>query len=412
MILLSGARVVLADRVVDAATLVIDGDAIADVVEGVRRGGDGDTTVGLPGLTLVPGFIDVHVHGVEGHDTLDPGAPVGSIARRLPKYGVTAFCPTTVACAPDALAAVCRAIRQVRERPPGGAARVLPAHLESNFISPDFRGAQPLECLRLPPGAGGGLLDVQNGAAPGEVLAFTGADILATITAWRDEVGIVTLAPEMDQALPLIRDLTAGGHLVSLGHSGASLDAANAGIDAGARQVTHLFNRMPPLHHREPGLIGAALVRDEVAVEVICDGYHVHPTAIRAAVAAKTTARIMAITDGTAGSGLPVGARASLGGRRITVRETAAFLDRGTLAGSVLTMDGAFRQLVQTMGFSLADAAVMCATTPARQLGLTRQGRLEPGMLADLVVLDDALRVVQTWVAGRQVFGDEPAHAD
>ena len=403
MILLRGASVVLADRVLGPATVAIDGDEIVEVAPGTRRAANA-SVADLHGHFIVPGFIDVHVHGVEGHDVQDPAAPIGAVARRLPKFGVTAFCPTTVACGPADLAQILRAIRQARDHGVEEAARVLPAHLESNFINPDYRGAQPIACLRLPPTLPGSAPGVSPSATGRERSDFGGEDILATIAGWGSEVGIVTLAPELEGALPFIRHLVERGHRVSLGHSGASFEAGLAGIDAGARQATHLFNRMPPLHHRDPGLVGAILAREETAAEIVCDGHHVHPAVLQAAVSVKGPARTMAITDGTAVSGLPVGSTASLGGRRITARETAAFLDDGTLAGSVLTMDRAFRFLVRTLERTLVDAAVMCSTTPATELGLQRLGRLAAGMIADLVVLDGELRVAQTWVGGRKVF--------
>jgi N-acetylglucosamine-6-phosphate deacetylase len=186
---------------------------------------------------------------------------------------------------------------------------------------------------------------------------------------------------------------------VSLGHSGASYEQAMDGIRVGARQATHLFNRMTPVTHRAPGLAGAVLESDDVVAELVCDGVHVHPAIMRVALAAKRPERIMAITDGTAGSGLPYGSHATLGGRRITLRD-AAYLDDGTIAGSVLTMDRAFAKLTSEVGLSLVDAAIVCATTPARALGLQRFGVLAPGAIADLAVLDRDLRVVQTWVAG------------
>ena len=137
-----------------------------------------------------------------------------------------------------------------------------------------------------------------------------------------------------------------------------------AAIDAGARHATHLFNRMAPMTHRAPGVAGAVLARDEVAAELICDGYHVHPAMSRIAIASKGVGRVMAITDGTAGSGLAVGSSARLGGRRIRVTEHAAVLDDGTLAGSTLTMDRAFRTIATTFGFSVAEAAMLCSTRP------------------------------------------------
>jgi N-acetylglucosamine-6-phosphate deacetylase len=191
---------------------------------------------------------------------------------------------------------------------------------------------------------------------------------------------------------------------VSLGHSGATYEQALAAIDAGARHATHLFNRMPPLGHRAPGLAGAVLQADEVAAEIICDGAHVHPGLIRTAIAAKRVSRIFAITDATAAAGLPAGSRAMLGGVTITAGERTALLADGTIAGSVLTMDRAFQTLVGPVGLSLVDAATVCATTPARELGLIGHGLLASEAVADLVIFDANFSVVQTYIAGQLVY--------
>jgi N-acetylglucosamine-6-phosphate deacetylase len=270
----------------------------------------------------------------------------------------------------------------------------LPAHLESNFISPEFAGAQPVDCLRLPQGR----RDGESG--------FTGADILAEIERARPDVGILTIAPELDGAVDLIADLVAHGHRVSIGHTGASYDRAREAIDAGATHATHLYNRMTPLTHREPGVVGAVLESEEVAAELIPDGVHVHPAAMRAAIAAKRPSRIMAITDGTAGAGMPFGSRHTLGGRPITITDVAR-LDDGTLAGSVLTMDRAFARLVTLLGVSPVEAALMTSTTPARELGLLGHGVLAAGAVADLAVLDQAYNVVQTWISGELAWSAE-----
>jgi len=389
--ILSGGAVVLADRVVEPGTIALESGRIVEVRLGSARAGEG--VIDVSGQVIVPGFIDVHVHGVEGQDTLTTANAVAEIARRLPRYGVTGFCPTTVACGPVELRNLLEGISAARAMPVPGSAHVLPAHLESNFIAPDFRGAQPLACLRRPTS------DVLPGPTP-EAVHFSGADILAVIAAARNQVGILTIAPEIDGHLDLIRDLVGHGHIVSLGHSGATFEQGLAGVEAGGRHATHLFNRMPPLSHRAPGLIGAVLSRLEVRAEIVCDGYHVHPVVARTAMAALGRDRTMAITDGTAGAGLPVGSVVPLGSHTITVTEDACFLPDGTLAGSRLTMDGAFRTLIARMGASLVDAAYVCATTPARQLGLTRTGEIAVGMAADLAVLTKDFRVVTTYVDG------------
>ena len=387
MIHLSGATVVLPDRVLAPGRLSIDDGRIHEVSP-CSAGDD----LRWHGHFIVPGFIDVHVHGIEGTDALDGADAVARIAARLAHFGVTAFCPTSIACTPAALREMLRSVRAARAAAAPASARVLPAHLESNFISVDFKGAQPESCIR----------------APHETRAgdFSGQEILDEIAAARAEVGILTVAPEIAGVLELIPALVRGGHRVSLGHSGATYEQARAGIAAGARHATHLFNRMTPFSHREPGLTGAILESEAIAAEIVCDGVHVHPAAVRAAVAAKGTTRIMAVTDGTAGSGIARGGATMLGGRRITVRD-AAYLDDGTLAGSVLTMDRAFSVLVKAMGFSVIEAAQMCATTPARELGLTGFGALLPGATADLVVLDQEFNVVETYIGGVPVRGAE-----
>ena len=397
MIVITGGDVVLPDRILPNASLIIDGSRIV-AVEAGRVDSPGATIVAAPDCFVVPGFVDVHVHGVGGHDTLNDGEPVAAIAALLPGYGVTSFSPTTVACPPAGLAGVLRQVAALRAARPPGSARVLPAHLESNFINPEYRGAQPAECLRRPPGGQAGSGDRQNS---GE---FSGEDILKVIAGARQDVGIVTLAPELPGGIDLVRTLVAAGHRVSLGHTGASFDEAMAAIDAGARHATHLFNRMAPITHRAPGVAGAILAREEVAAELICDGHHVHATMARIAVASKGVGRMIAITDATAGAGLPVGSTALLGGHRIRVTDQAALLGDGTLAGSTLTMDRAFATIVRGFGCSVTEASLMCSTTPARELGLAGFGAIAEGSVADLAILDRDFRVVRTFIGGEEVY--------
>ena len=215
----------------------------------------------------------------------------------------------------------------------------------------------------------------------------------------------MTLAPELDGGLDLVRWLVARGHLVSLGHSRASYDEALEAIALGRARRRTFSIACRPFEHRAPGLVGAVLETQEVAAELICDGFHLHPAVIRTAVAAKRPSRVMAITDGTGALGTcRSGARATLGGRPITVRESAAFLDDGTLAGSATTMDRVFQLLVGPIGLSPIDAVTLCSTTPARELGLIGHGVLAIDAVADLVVLDARLSVVQTYVAGELVY--------
>lgn len=395
---LRGADLVLPDRIVSGGTLVVEGDRIVDVVERSVGGGDGDRTVDVSGRLIVPGFIDVHVHGVAGIDALDGAGSIAAIAAELPRYGVTAFCPTSVACAPDTLATFLTEVGSVRVRGALAGARVLPTHLESNFINPEYRGAQPLRCLR-------DVVGPTFRSAEGGEGAFSARDVLNVIDRHRPDVAIVTMAPEIPGGMSLLRSFVAAGLRVSLGHSGASFEEAQEAIAAGASHATHLFNRMRAMSHRDPGLTGAVLASEDVAAELICDGHHVHPAVMQIAVAAKSPSRVMAITDGTAGAGLPPGSRARLGGESIVVGDDGARLADGTLAGSVLTMDRAFACLVSAAGVDLIHAAEMCSTTPARELGLTGLGRLTAGANADFVVLNRELRVLHTWIDGTQWAG-------
>jgi N-acetylglucosamine-6-phosphate deacetylase len=394
LIAVAGGDVVVADRVVTEGTVLVDGGRIVAIERRFADGPAGATVIDARGCHVVPGFIDVHVHGAQGYDVLDDGAPVARLASLLPAFGVTAFCPTSVACAPPVLTAFLKQVKRARTAGASGA-RVLPAHLESNFLNPDFAGAQPVECLRLPVGRSVRDTGTAN---------FTANDILAVMAAHREDIAVVTLAPELPGGVDLVAALASAGHRVSLGHSGADYDVAVAAVEAGARHATHLFNRMPPVSHRAPGLAGAMLESPSVAVELIADGVHVHPAICRMAIAAKGSGRVMAISDGTAAAGMPVGSTARLGGRRIHARRHAAELDDGTLAGSTATMDRIFATLVNRCGASVVDAAAMCALTPARQLGLVGHGVIAEGAIADLVVLGPAFDVRYTLVAGSVVY--------
>jgi N-acetylglucosamine-6-phosphate deacetylase len=405
-LILSGADLVLPDRVVSGGSLVIEDGLIVDVLARALPPTASTRVVRLEHRIIAPGFIDVHVHGVDGCDALGGPSAIRDLAARMPRYGVTAFCPTTVACPPAHLRRVLDAVRAARLTPGPCAARVLPAHLESNFLSPDYRGAQPLDCLRVPGSRSDRALGASSG--PTSTDTFTGEDVLAVIAAAGRDVGIVTVAPEIDGGMDLVRRLAAQGILVSLGHSGATFEQGIDAIRAGARQATHLFNRMPPVGHREPGLAGAVLRSTESAAELVCDGYHVHAGMLSVAIAAKGPDRVMAITDGCAGAGLAPGARTTLGGQAITVDERAAFLDDHTLAGSTATMDRVFRVLTGVVGLSLVDAATLTSTTPARELGLRGHGVVAHGAVADLVVLDRDLRVVETLVSGRPCLARWP----
>lgn len=376
-----GGDVVLPDRVAARHAIVIEDGRIAALVPGDAAPRADDLVIDVTGTAVLPGLVDIHVHGVCGHDVLDGPGAIEAIAVLLPRFGVTAWCPTSMACSAESLDAFLTDTA-ARLAAPGTGARVLGAHLESNFINPAFRGAQPLDWLRSP---------------------AEGSDLVEIIRRHRASIATVTLAPEIPGAPALLASLVADGIRVSLGHSAATFDEAAAAFQAGARGVTHLFNRMPPLAHRDPGLAGAALVRDDVVVELIGDGWHVHPAVMRMVWAAKGAGRVAAISDGTAGSGCARGSRARLGGRSVTVGDVAR-LDDGTVAGSVATLSDVWSRWVHDVGVPAQDAVRMCAATPAAAVGRPDLGRIVIGAPADLVAVDPGGQVRHTWIGGAHVF--------
>ena len=298
-------------------------------------------TVDLGGRLLAPGFLDLHVHGGGGSHFMagDPAAA----ARFHARHGTTGLLATTLSAAPGALIAAVRGIARAVEREPV----ILGAHLEGPWLNAKRRGAQEAEHLRAPD-----LDELRALAAAGPVR-------------------MVSLAPELPGALELIGAVAAAGAVPALAHTDATYDQTAAAIAAGARHALHVFNGMRPLHHREPGVLGAVLDRDEITCEVIADGHHVHPAAIRILHRAKGTAGTVLVTDAIEAAGLPDGTY-RLGSTAIDVSGGRAQTADGSLAGSTLTMDGAVRNAHRWLGTPLIEAVALATTTPARVLGLER----------------------------------------
>jgi N-acetylglucosamine-6-phosphate deacetylase len=325
-----------------------------------------------PDLTLVPGFVDLQVNGMGPVDVAAAdGDDWDELDRRLVASGVTAWCPTLVTAPLDAYAAPLDRIAGAARRS-GPAPTILGAHLEGPFLG---RAAGAHRRQHIQP------LD---------------RDWLAALP---DIVTLITLAPEIDGAAEGIGALVERGVTVALGHSAATYDESVAAAAAGARLVTHLFNGMAGLHHREPGLPGAALSDDRLAVSLIADLVHVHPAGLTLTFRAKGPGRVVLVTDAVAVEAADL---VELGVRFDGV---APRLADGTLAGSALTMDEAVRNVVLHAGISLEDAVRAAATTPADVVGASDRGRIAPGCRADLVALDADLRVVATWIGGEQAFG-------
>jgi N-acetylglucosamine-6-phosphate deacetylase len=356
--------------------LVIDGARIAEVVG--RPVADDAWRAGDAPLWL-PGFIDLHVHGGGGADTMQGGTAIDTLARTHARHGTTALLATTMTAPRDEIEAALHALAPACRTRRDGAARVLGVHLEGPYISPDKLGAQP---------------DFALAPSADDILAL---HVIAPLR-------VVTLAPEWPGALDVIAVLVAAGIRVQIGHSAADYDIACAALRRGAGSFTHLFNAMSALHQRAPGVVGAALAHAERA-ELIPDLLHVHPGAVRAAL--RAIPALYCVTDSTAAAAMPDGDY-TLGRHRVTKCLGGVRLADGTLAGSTLTMDQALRNLVFALDLPLLQAAQRTATHAARWLGLDDRGVLAPGVWADVLQLDAQLRLTRVWVEGEAI--DDVAH--
>jgi len=379
MLAIRHATVIVAGTTIEDGTVLIAGGYVRAVGGPDLPLPAGSTTRDVAGLILAPGFLDLQVNGGFGLDfTADP-ASIWDVAAQLSRYGVTGFLPTIITSPPDTAQAAQRVLRDGPPRQWTGA-RPLGLHLEGPFLNPGKKGAHNPAHLRLPSAAG--------------------------INGWSAEAGVrlVTLAPELPWASDAISALTGRGVVVSAGHSLASYDEATAGFDAGARYATHLFNAMPPLHHREPGLIAAALADSRVVVGLIPDGLHVHPALVLLLWKLLGPERLNLVTDAMAAMGMEPGEYA-LGDFRVTVDEVAARLPDGTLAGCIMSLDAILRAFIGFTGASLPEALATVTTTPARLLGLQeRLGRIAPGRPADLVLMTPGLEIVETFVEGESIY--------
>jgi N-acetylglucosamine-6-phosphate deacetylase len=368
------------ERVDDAALLIEDGTIAAvgrreDLTLPAKA-----RVIDFGDAILTPGLIDIHIHGAAGHDVMDASDDgLAAIERLMARHGVTSYCPTTVTAPIDptlrALEALARAMQIGCEE--GDRARPLGIHLEGPFLSHARRGVHsPLFLQR----AAQHVFDEMWEAAGGKI-------------------SILTIAPELEGALKLIRDAAEKNICVSIGHSNASREEAAAGVDAGARHATHTFNAMRRLDHRDPGLLGAILTDDRLTADIIADGLHVCPEVVDLFLRAKGLDRAVLITDGISATGMPDGTY-HLGLYQVTV-SGGRCESHGKLAGSVLTMDLAVRNVMKFCGIRLQDAIRLATLNPARVLGIEkRKGSLQVGADADIAVFSPAGEVRQTIVGG------------
>ncbi|SEL51776.1 N-acetylglucosamine-6-phosphate deacetylase [Roseateles sp. YR242] len=343
----------------------IDGTAVGEYE--VRHGAQD-----LP--IVLPGFIDLHVHGGGGHDTMEGGDAVSEMARLHARFGTTSLLATTMTAPMEEIRAAMVALSDACHQRTTGRARVLGVHLEGPYINPGKLGAQP---------------DFARAAALDEVRALH--DIAP--------IRLITLAPELPGHLDLVAQLREAGFQVQIGHTLGTYEDGVAALARGAGGFTHLFNAMTGLHHREPGMVGAALAHARYA-EVIPDLLHVHPGAIR--VALRSIPCLFCVTDSTAAAGMPDG-EYRLGRHKVTKCLGGVRLPDGTLAGSTLTMDQALRNLVLKLGLEIEEASRRVSTHAADFLALEDRGRLKPGAWADVVVLDRGLQLQRVVVEGESI---------
>jgi N-acetylglucosamine-6-phosphate deacetylase len=366
-------RLVL-DRGLVPGAVVVEGGRISEVVLEPAPAALPPTV--HDAAIVSPGFIDLQVNGGFGVEVGERADAIPRLAARLPATGVTAFLPTLVSSAAEVYPRACQAFLASRGAP---GALPLGLHLEGPFLSLRRAGAHRTSAI--------------ENASPAVWDPFLEHDALR----------LVTLAPELEGALEHIQRLRQRRVVVSLGHTDASYEEFRRGIDAGATMVTHLFNAMSGFRPRAPGAVGAALLDERVTVGVIADGVHSHPASLRLAVRVKGPDKVALVTDAIAGAGMEPG-RYQLGGQDILVKDGQARLPDGTLAGSVLSLDQAVRNVVSWAETGVAEACRMASEVPARLLGLRSKGRLAVGCDADLVLLDDALRVRATFREGRSLY--------
>jgi len=381
MIALTAARLYTPLELVEQPLVLVDAGIVVEVASRASRPLPGCRITDFGDAVLAPGFVDIHIHGGSGHDVMeDDPAALSAFEHSLVAHGVCSYFPTTVTAPLDrTLAALERLGKAIEGAPLGneGRARPLGIHLEGPFISHARRGVHPSELL-LPPSVP--MFERFWQAAGGHIR-------------------VMTIAPELDGTSEVIAEASRRGVCVSLGHSDADLAAARRGVAAGARHATHTFNAMRPLGHRDPGILGEVLTNSRVTADIIADGIHLDPAVVELFLRCKGLEAAVLITDAIAATGMPDG-RYRLGSLEVEVKAGRCLFE-GKLAGSVLTMDRAVRNVMEFAGWDLRQAVRAAALNPARVTGfVSKKGSIAPGMDADMVVLSAAGHVLKTIVHG------------
>ena len=381
-LLLRRGEVVTPAGVQSGVDVRVDDGVITHVGPGLSE--SGAAVIDARGLLVAPGFLDVHIHGAGGAlcESGDPDQ-IEMISRTLARFGTTGFLATIATLAPEALRAAVGAVTAAAGHEPG--ARIVGIHLEGPYLNPQCAGAQAIPWMRAP--------------------SLEEFDALQDLSGGL--IKVITVAPELDGALPFIREVRERGVVVAAGHSNATAAEMALAVQAGATHVTHLFNAMRGLHHREPGIIGAALTDDRLSIELICDGHHLGPQAVDVTLRCKPRAKIVLVSDAVA-LGLPDGTYEMFGAQCVVAHGAVRLARGGQLAGSCLTMDRALQNLRRWQpGLPLAELLAMASRTPAAAVGIGRRhGTIAPGAEADMVLLNAELQVQRTLRAGVQRWPD------
>jgi len=377
-LLISNVRAVLRDRIVEDAEVLIEDGKIVGISE-KREGAAASSALQRldgQGQLLIPGMIDVHIHGAKGFDMMDGSTrSVEEVSRACVETGCTSFLATSVSSTLEQFLGMAKSVGEVAGREPGAA--IAGIHMEGPYLHPKRKGMQNEAYLRHPD-----LNELET------ILASTG-----------NRLKMVTLAPELPGGLEMIERLVAEGIVVAVAHSDATYEQAKTAFAAGASHITHCFNGMRPIHHRDPGVIVAAFEEEKVSLQAIVDGVHLHPAIVRLMHRLKGPEGVVLITDALQAMGMGDGTYL-FGGHQTRVEDGVARLQDGTLASSTVTMNIALRNTIE-LGVPLCEAVAMATRTPADVLGLSGKGRIEPDCDADLVLLDESYGVVWSMVGGK-----------
>jgi N-acetylglucosamine-6-phosphate deacetylase len=360
-------------------TVVCENRKIIEVSDSKLRVEKGSIEIEGVGNYLCPGFIDIHFHGAMGVDTMDGKLEsLQVMSDYCAKHGVTTFYPTTLAASPDDIMRAIKNVQNSLEKLTG--ARPEGVHIESPYINSDYKGAQLASAIRNP--------------------------VKKEYQQWFDTrmVKLITCAPEIPGGMEFIKEAVKNNIRISIGHSGATYEEVIKAAESGATQATHLFNGMLGLHHREPGTVGGILADNRISAQIICDGVHLHPAVVKLIVIAKSTSKVILITDSISGAGLPDG-EYSENGFIFTVKDGVARTPEGNLSGSTLSLDEAVRNTIKFTGKPIEEVIPMVTSSPATEMGIaTTRGKIKVGYDADLVLVNKQLIVEKTIVNGRVVY--------